>query len=91
MVQGPPRQLVEAVAARVAAAVLRDFPAANAVAVRVTKPHVAMPGALHSLGARCAAAARELRLALRQLSHARALPAGVEIFRERSELADLPS
>lgn len=52
VVQGPPKQLVEAVAEQVAAAVLRDFPAASAVAVRVVKPHVAMPGALHSLGAR---------------------------------------
>lgn len=51
MVQGPPRQLVETVAEQVAAAVLRDFPLASAVAVRVVKPHVAMPGALHSLGA----------------------------------------
>ena len=51
VVQGPPRQLVETVAEQVAAAVLRDFPAASAVAVRVVKPHVAMPGALHSLGA----------------------------------------
>ena len=51
VVQGPPRQLVETVAEQVAAAVLRDFPAATAVAVRVVKPHVAMPGALHSLGA----------------------------------------
>jgi dihydroneopterin aldolase len=52
VVQGPPRQLVEAVAADVAATLLRDFPAAAAVDVRVCKPHVAMPGALHSLGAR---------------------------------------
>jgi dihydroneopterin aldolase len=51
VVQGPPRQLVEAVAQDVAATLLREFPAAAAVAVRVCKPHVAMPGALHSLGA----------------------------------------
>ncbi len=51
VVQGPPRQLVEAVAQDVAAAVLRGFPLAQAVNVRVVKPHVAMPGALDSLGA----------------------------------------
>ena len=56
VVTGPPRQLVETVANQVAAAVLRDFPAASAVSVRVVKPHVAMPGALHSLGTQGSAA-----------------------------------
>ena len=77
VVQGPPRQLVETVAEQVAAAVLRDFPAASAVAVRVVKPHVAMPGALHSLGAH----ARKLLLGACSRP---AVRAGVEIFRSRA-------
>jgi hypothetical protein len=56
---------VETVAEQVAAAVLRDFPAASAVAVRVVKPHVAMPGALHSLGAHAACRSAQRRRALR--------------------------
>ena len=51
VVQGPPRQLVECVAHEVAKHILRGFPLAQAVSVRVTKPHVAVPGALESLGA----------------------------------------
>ena len=68
---------METVAEQVAAAVLRDFPAASAVSVRVVKPHVAMPGALHSLGAHTP---RQAVWRLLTRSH----NAGVEIFRSRA-------
>lgn len=48
----PPCALVEAVAHRTAAALLAAFPAAEGAHVRVTKPHVAVPGVVASLGAR---------------------------------------
>jgi dihydroneopterin aldolase len=51
VVQGPPKQLVECVAHEVAKHILRGFPLAQGVSVRVTKPHVAVPGALEALGA----------------------------------------
>jgi dihydroneopterin aldolase len=39
-VEGPPVQLIETLAERIAAGVLRDHPAVEAVKVRVAKPHV---------------------------------------------------
>lgn len=44
IVEGPPRQLIEAVAEEIAAALLAEFPAA-AVTVTVRKPEVALKGA----------------------------------------------
>jgi dihydroneopterin aldolase len=40
IVEGPPVQLIETLAERIAAGVLRDHPAVEAVKVRVAKPHV---------------------------------------------------
>jgi 7,8-dihydroneopterin aldolase/epimerase/oxygenase len=40
LVEGPPVNLTETVAERIAAAVLEEFPAVEAVRVKVTKPHV---------------------------------------------------
>ncbi|PZD94836.1 dihydroneopterin aldolase [Paenibacillus sambharensis] len=39
VVEGPPSKLIEAVAARIASAVLDTYTIINEVAVRVTKPH----------------------------------------------------
>ena len=50
IVEGPPRQLLEAVAEDVAGAILRDFRPVRSVSVRLVKPHVAVPGVLDSLG-----------------------------------------
>jgi 7,8-dihydroneopterin aldolase/epimerase/oxygenase len=44
IVEGPPLQLTEAVAERVAAAVLADYTLVEAVRVRVAKPHVRLEG-----------------------------------------------
>lgn len=48
--EGPPQQLIEAVAERIAGAVLRDHPAVAAITVVVSKPQVAVSGVLQSLG-----------------------------------------
>ncbi|PRW56116.1 sulfotransferase isoform A [Chlorella sorokiniana] len=50
IVEGPPQQLIEAVAERIAGKVLGEHPGVAAITVRVAKPHVAVPGVLHSLG-----------------------------------------
>ena len=47
---GPSRDLVECVAERIASSVLREFPTVADVRVGVQKPHVAIPGALTSMG-----------------------------------------
>ena len=44
IVEGPPVNLTETVAERIAAAVLEDHPAVNAVRVKVAKPHVRLDG-----------------------------------------------
>ena len=46
IVEGPPRDLVEAVAEEIAQALLADFPAALSVTVTVRKPEVALKGAI---------------------------------------------
>lgn len=46
IVEGPPRDLIEAVAEEIAAALLADFPTAVAVTVTVRKPEVALKGAM---------------------------------------------
>ena len=46
IVEGPPRNLIEAVAEEIAAALLADFPRARAVTVTVRKPEVALKGAI---------------------------------------------
>lgn len=50
IVEGPPAQLIEAVAERIAAQLLRGYPSVAAVTVGVAKPHVAVGGVLQSLG-----------------------------------------
>ena len=40
IVEGPPVQLIETLAERIAAGVLRDHPAVEAVKVKIAKPHV---------------------------------------------------
>ena len=44
IVEGPPVNLTETVAERIAAAVVEEFPAVEAVRVRVAKPHVRLGG-----------------------------------------------
>jgi dihydroneopterin aldolase len=44
IVEGPPVNLTETVAERIAAAVLEEVPAVEAVRVRVAKPHVRLGG-----------------------------------------------
>ncbi|MDP8974495.1 MAG: dihydroneopterin aldolase [Actinomycetota bacterium] len=46
IMEGPPRDLIEAVAEEIAAALLADFPTAMAVTVTVRKPEVALKGAM---------------------------------------------
>lgn len=46
IVEGEPRNLIEAVAEEIAAALLADFPDAAAVTVTVRKPEVALKGAI---------------------------------------------
>ena len=46
IVEGPSRNLIEAVAEDIASALLGDFPAAAAVTVTVRKPEVALKGAI---------------------------------------------
>jgi dihydroneopterin aldolase len=46
IVEGPPRALIEAVAEEIAAMILREFAAANAVTVTVRKPEVAIKGSI---------------------------------------------
>ncbi len=46
VVEGPPRDLIETVAEEIAAALLADFPLAQAVTVTVRKPEVALKGAI---------------------------------------------
>lgn len=53
IVEGPPRNLIEALAEDIASALLGDFPAATAVTVTVRKPEVALKGSiLNSVGVR---------------------------------------
>lgn len=53
IVEGEPRDLIEAVAEAIATALLAEFPAAGAVTVAVRKPEVALKGAmLDSAGVR---------------------------------------
>jgi dihydroneopterin aldolase len=49
-VEGPPQQLIEAVAERIAGKVLGDHPGVAAVTVAVSKPQVAVSGVVQSLG-----------------------------------------
>lgn len=46
IVEGPPRDLIEALAEDIASALLADFPAIPAVTVTVRKPEVALKGAM---------------------------------------------
>ena len=46
IVEGSPRDLIEAVAEEIARVLLADFPAARAVTVIVRKPEVALKGAI---------------------------------------------
>ena len=46
IVEGPPRDLIEAVAEEIASVLLSTFPTASAVAVTVRKPEVALKGAI---------------------------------------------
>lgn len=48
--EGPPQQLIESVAERIAGRVLSSHPAVDAVTVAIAKPHVAVTGVVHSLG-----------------------------------------
>ena len=48
--EGPPQQLIETVAERIAGRVLHAHPAVEAVTVGVAKPHVAVGGVVQSLG-----------------------------------------
>lgn len=50
IVEGPPQQLIEAVAERIADRVLQEHPSVAAVTVGVAKPHVAVAGVVRSLG-----------------------------------------
>ena len=50
IVEGPPQQLIEAVAERIASKVLQDHPGVASVTVGISKPHVAVGGVLESLG-----------------------------------------
>jgi dihydroneopterin aldolase len=49
-VEGPPQQLIEAVAERIAGKVLREHAGIAAITVGVNKPHVAVSGVVQSLG-----------------------------------------
>eukprot|EP00887_Chlorella_sp_A99_P001418 scaffold8.g1418.t1 len=49
-VEGPPQQLLEAVAERLAAQLLERHPAVGAVQLGIRKPHVAVGGVVESLG-----------------------------------------
>ncbi len=46
IMEGPPRDLIEAVAEEIASALLAEFPAAMATTVTVRKPEVALKGAI---------------------------------------------
>jgi 7,8-dihydroneopterin aldolase/epimerase/oxygenase len=46
VIEGPPRNLIEAVADEIAAALLQEFAAAQRVTVTVRKPEVAIKGAM---------------------------------------------
>ena len=46
IVEGPPRDLIEAVAEEIAGSLLSEFPSARAVTVTVRKPEVALKGAM---------------------------------------------
>lgn len=50
IVEGPPKQLIEAVAEDIARTILKRHPRVQDVVVRVSKPHVAVVGVLDSLG-----------------------------------------
>lgn len=50
IVEGPPCQLIESVAERIAQRILEGHPAVHAVQVGVQKPHVAVSGVVQSLG-----------------------------------------
>lgn len=46
IMEGPPRELIEAVAENIAAVLLADFPTTSAVTVTMRKPEVALKGAI---------------------------------------------
>jgi len=50
VVEGPPQQLIETVAAKIAKDVLDSHEAVRDIMVRVQKPHVALEGVLETLG-----------------------------------------
>lgn len=50
VVEGPPQQLIETVAAKIAKDVLYSHEAVRDIMVRVQKPHVALEGVLDTLG-----------------------------------------
>lgn len=50
VVESEPRQLVESVAEEIAATVLKELQAAEAIKVKVMKPHVALPAVLDGIG-----------------------------------------
>ncbi|KAK3419857.1 hypothetical protein EUGRSUZ_G00614 [Eucalyptus grandis] len=50
VVEGPPKNLLEAVAEHITSTTLEKFPQITAVRVKVGKPHVAVPGPLDYLG-----------------------------------------
>lgn len=50
IVEGPPAQLIESVAERIAERILAGHPLVTAVRVGVRKPHVAVSGVVQSLG-----------------------------------------
>ena len=50
IMEGPPHQLLESVAETISSMLLDSYPKIQAVELRLTKPHVAVPGAFDSLG-----------------------------------------
>ncbi|KAF8019739.1 hypothetical protein BT93_G0439 [Corymbia citriodora subsp. variegata] len=50
VVEGPPKNLLEAVAEHITSTTLAKFPQITAVRVKVGKPHVAVPGPVDYLG-----------------------------------------
>ncbi len=60
IVEGPPRDLIEALAEDIASALLADFPATTAVRVTVRKPEVALKGAMLDAAGVCIHREREI-------------------------------
>lgn len=50
VIEGPPDQLVERVASRIAYRILSQISAISAIRVRICKPHVALPVSLDAVG-----------------------------------------